>query len=184
MLDEHILQYVAEALEADPDILENDGSASPKLETEIFLMSMEELLTPEEFSEIVIEGATQLELYGIITDATIVEESYSIANEASYNKKVVIKQTKDSVMDKIQKRTCIRIEQEQNSSLWLQYHKGRTMMIDAREKMYKKNMSKARSLTMQSMQNSARKASAMSNKSGATIIERMDKQIAKMNGRH
>lgn len=184
MVDESIFQYVAEALESDPDILTDNGSPSPKLESEIFLLCMEELLTPEEFSEIVIEGATQLELYNIITDASIVQETYSVANEASYNKKVVIKQTKDSVMDKIQKRTCIRIEQEKNSPLWIKYHKGRTMMIEAREEMYKKNMAKAQSLTRQSMQNSARKASAMSNKSGATITERMDRQIAKMNGRH
>lgn len=183
MIDD-IIQYVSEALESDVNILEEDDSPSMKLETEIFLMCMEELLTPEEFSDIVVEGATQLQLYNIISDASIVDESYSIANEANYNKKVVIKQTKDSVMDKIEKRTCIRIEQEKNSSLWQQYHKGRTMMIDAREKMYAKNMSKARTLTKQAMQNSARKASAMSNKAGATITERMDKQIAKMNGRH
>lgn len=164
-----------------------ESSLTPELEGEIFLLAMEESCTPEEFYDIVIEGAVELEMYGLIPRSEMVSEIYDteedmIGTEAAkkYNKKIIVKQSKDDVYNRILHRSALRLAKAANSADWKKYKKGRTMMLEAREEIYRKFGSKAAQVTKQAMRSSATKAATMGNIKGASIVDKMDNQIAKM----
>lgn len=150
---------------------------TPEMEAAIFLAAMEEECTPEEFHELVTESAIDLEIYKIIPNA----DDVSAAMEAGYNKKVVTKQTKATVFNKVHKRACLRLAEADDGPLWKKYKKHRTAMIEAREEIYRKYSSKAKTVAKKSMSNSAKKASAMQTQKGNDIVAKMDKQIEKLN---
>jgi hypothetical protein len=112
-------------------------------------------------------------LSGVIMDA-------NIATEAA--KKVVITDWKSAKFNRIAKRTAIRMAMVNNDPLYTKYKKYRELLIDTRDKIYKKYGSKAKVETKKIIANARKKASNMPT-AGATITEKIDKQIAKSNSK-
>lgn len=194
MIDE-VLNMLVENPESSASL---DSFLSPEVNAEIFLLAMEETCTPDEFYNIVIEGAVELEAFGIIPRAEMISEVYdveeirtsSITNESfapateaqkKYAKKVVVKQDKDTIRDRIEKRACIRLGKENNDPNFKGYAKARKAMIAYREALYKRWLPEARKAAKVSMTATSAKASTMGNARGASIVDKMDQQIEKIN---
>lgn len=175
-----MLDEIFEALEQDTSFGQGNGQAadlSQSLEAELFLVAMKEECSPEEFNALVVESAIDLEIYKIIPDASLVTS----AMESGYQKKVVTKQTKAMVMDKVKKRACIRLAEADDGPLWKRYKKGRTMMIEARNEIYAKYNSRGDKAAKAALKNSSKKAASMQTKKGNDIVAKMDNSIKKLN---
>lgn len=157
------------ATESDEGI-DDDFIVTDALEAEIFLTALkEECASEEEYDSLVTENAIELELYGLIHDAEIVTEA----------RKNIVKLNKQASMNAIQKRTAIRLAQKADSPEYKLYSKSRKLMMTAREKIYAKYESKAKSIAKKAIANSRRKASAMKSDSGQSIADKMEKVIDK-----
>lgn len=141
-------------------------------ESAILLTALEDECTPEEF-QLVMENLHELELYGLI-------ESASIATEA---KKIVYKQTKQMNLDREQSKAALRLARKANTASWKAYQKGRKMMQEARDDIFKQFGSKAKSEAKKVLSNSKKKASSMKGNTvtGKTISDKLDKKINEIN---
>lgn len=144
---------------------------TPADESAIFLAALEEMCTPEEFKTLVLESATELELYGLIDDASIVMEA----------KKIMYKQTKQMDMNREQAKACLRMAKNAGDAEWKKYHKGRSMMLESREVIYRKYGSRARSEARRVLSDARRKASSMKSPVGTNITEKLDRKVALVN---
>ena len=95
-------------------------------ESAILLAALEDTCTPEEF-QLVMENLHELELYGLI-------ESAEIATEA---KKIVYKQTNQMNLIREQAKAALRLAKKANTASWKKYKRGREMMLEAREEIFK-----------------------------------------------
>ncbi len=146
--------------------LDDDAIIDSALETEIFLMALrEECESEAEYDRIVTEGATELELYGLIHEADIVTEA----------KKNIVRLNKQANINMVEKRTAIRMAEKDNSPLYRAYSKGRQLMIASRLKIYEKYGSKAKTVARKVISNSRRRARAMKSDSGKAVSEKMDR---------
>ena len=136
-------------------------------EAAIFLAALQDVCTEEEYNAIVNESATELALFGLIDNAEIATEA----------KKIVYKQTKTMNLNREQAKAAFRLAKKANSPEWKQYTKHRKLMIEAREKIFAKFNTKAKTEAKKVVNNSKRKASAMNSVTGKTIVEKMDKKI-------
>ena len=136
-------------------------------EAAIFLAALQDVCTVEEYNTIVNESATELALFGLIDNAEIVTEA----------KKIVYKQTKQMNMNREQAKAALQLAKKANTPEWKQYKKHRQAMIAARNKIYEKFNSKAKTEAKKVLNNSKRKASAMNSVTGKAIVEKMDKKI-------
>ena len=159
MMDE-IMNYLSED---DVDNITLDAAD----ESAIFLTALQDVCTPEEYEELVLENATELALYGLIENADMVTEA----------KKIVYKQTKEMNMNREQARAALRLAKKADSVDYKQYKKYRNLMIQARNKIYAKYGAKAKTEAKKVLQNSKRKASASNSVTGSTITKKMDKKI-------
>lgn len=185
MLNE-VLEFMQDKSQSSSGSVSLESIITPELEDYVFLMAMEAECTPEEFHDLVIENAVELDMYGLLHNPSIIDELYEspsdtqIATEGTnYKKKVSYKQSKDMIYNKIKYRTALRIAKNANSPAWQKYKRGREMMIEAREEIYRMNGGKAEMATKRIMSGAAHKAAAMSNPRGASIVDKMDAQIAK-----
>ena len=144
---------------------------SPADESAIFLAALEDMCTPEEFKDLVLNHATEMELYGLIDDASIVTEA----------KKIIYKQTKQMAMNREQAKACLRLAAKANSPDWVKYHKGRTMMLQARENIYKKYGNVAKKEARRIVSDANRKASSMKSEVGGTVTDKMARKINQVN---
>lgn len=150
--------------------MEDADIMTDALEAEIFLLALrEECRDDAEFDSIVTECATELELMGLIPNAEIVTEA----------RKNIVKLNKAATLASIEKRTAIRMAEKDNSQLYKLYAKARKLLLDAREKIYAKYGSKAKTVAKKIVANSRRKASAMNSDTGSQIREKMDRVIEK-----
>lgn len=144
----------------------------PAIEAELTLLALhEECADDAEFGDLIEDCATEMALYGVVDDP-------SIATEAA--KKVVIKDYKSAKFNMLVSRAAIRIAMVNNSPLYAKYRKGRDMMIDAREAIYKKYHSQAVQEARRILKNSKNKASNMSSSGGKDIMKKIDRQISKV----
>lgn len=151
-------------------ILDSGNELTPAEESELFLVALQDNCSSnEEFLQIVQESATEFGLYGLLGN---VEE----AMEAT--KRVVVRVTTAEVLDRVQKRTCIRLAAKDGSQLYNKYKFHRTKMIEYRLAMYQRYSAKAKPIAKKAIQNSRNKARAAGN---VDIASKMDKQIKKMN---
>lgn len=148
----------------------DDIKLSPADESAIFLTALQDTCTEEEYNQLVMEGAAELALYGLIDDANIVTEA----------QKISYKVTKQMTFSREQKRAALRLARKADCNEWKLYHKYRTLMIEQREKIYAKFGSKAKTEAKRVIQNSKRKASSMNSVNGKTITDKMDKKIKEM----
>ena len=139
-------------------------------ESAIFLAALQDVCTPEEYEQLVMENTTELALYGLIENADIVTEA----------KKVVYKQTKEMNMNREQSKAALRLAKKADSAEWKLYQKHRQAMLEAKAKIYAKYGSKAKTEAKKVLQNSKRKASASNSVTGTTIVNKMDKKIKEM----
>lgn len=140
------------------------------LETEIFLAALrEECNSEEEFNHLVTEGVIELELYGLIDNASAVLEA----------RNTIVRMNKADNLKKIEKRTAIRLAEKKNDALYKAYQKGRKLMITARLKIYEKYGSKAKPIAKKIVQNSRRKASMLKSDTGKTISDKIEKVVDK-----
>jgi len=146
----------------------DEVTLSPADESAIFLAALQDMCTPEEYNELVMENATELELYGLIDNASIVTEA----------KKIVYKQTKQMNLNREQAKAAIQMSKNANDPLYKKYHKGRSMMVEARDDIYKKYQAKARSEAKRIVSNSKRKAASMNSAVGSRIEQKMEKKIS------
>lgn len=143
-------------------------------ESMIFLSALRDECTEDEYKALVTEGATEMELYGLIDTA-------DIATEAQKN---IVRLNKLANFNKVQKRTAIRLAANAKDQLFEKYSKFRKLMIMYRVKIYQKYGNKAKSEARKIISNSHRKASAMHSTTGNTISQKMDNQVKKFNDEH
>lgn len=141
------------------------------IETELFLTALRSECSEEEYNALVQEAAVEMELYGLI-------DSAQIATEAQKN---IVKMNKAAVFNKIEKRAAIRLAEKAKDNLYTKYAKGRKLMVEARIAIYDKYGSKAKSEAKKIIANARRKASSIKSGSGKSIVDKMDKQIEKVN---
>ena len=148
-----------------------DVKLTPADEAAIFLAALEDACeTPEEFNQLVMENATELELYQLIPDASIVTEA----------KKIVYKQTKAMNLGREQSKAALRMAKNANTADWKKYQRGRQMMLEARENIFNKFQGKAKQEAKKVVSGAKRKASSMNSTTGKSITEKMDKKIKEM----
>ena len=140
-------------------------------ESAIFLAALQDTCTPEEYESLVMENATELELYGLIESANIVTEATKIVKH---------KITKKENLNREQAKAALRLAKKANDSLWKQYSMHRSKMKEARAKIMDKYGSKSKTEAKKVLQNSKRKASSMNTVTGKTIQAKMDKKIKEM----
>lgn len=137
-------------------------------ESAILLTALEDACTPEEF-QLVMENLHELELYGLI-------ESAEIATEA---KKIVYKQTKQMNLNREQSKAALRLAKKANTASWKKYQRGRAMMLEGREEIFKQFGSKGKTEAKKVLNNSKKKASSMKGNTvtGKTLDKNLDKKI-------
>lgn len=151
-------------------ILDGGDTLTPAEESELFLVALQdECSSNEEFMSIVNESATEFGLYGLIGN---VEE----AMEAT--KKIIVKVTTQEVLNRVQKRTCIRLAAKDQSQFYKKYKFHRTKMIEYRLAIYQRYGSRAKPIAKKAIQNARNKAKAAGN---VDIAAKMDRQIKKIN---
>lgn len=139
-------------------------------EAAIFLTALESVLTPEEFN-LVLENATELELYGLIPDAAALEAA----------KKIVYKQTKSMNVSREEAKACIRMAKKANTAAYKKYAKGRAMMLEGREEMFRQHKGKAHREAIAIVRGANKKASAMRGTvSGETIEKGLKKKMKEL----
>lgn len=141
------------------------------IESEIILTAIRnECENDEQFSALLEAAGTEMALYDIISDA-------DMATEAA--KKIVVKDWKVANLNRIAKRTAIRMAMVNNDPLYTKYKKYRDLLIECREKIYQKYGSKALKEAKKIIMNARNKASNMNSAAGKDIAAKMDAQIAK-----
>jgi len=143
-------------------------------ESMIFLSALKDECTDDEYKALVTEGATEMELYGLV-------DSADIATEAQKN---IVRLNKLANFNKVQKRTAIRLAAAAKDQMFDKYSKFRKLMIQYRIKIYNKYGNKAKSEARKIISNSHRKASSMHSENGKTIAQKMDNQVKKFNDEH
>lgn len=155
----------------DEDVCPDDITlSSPADEAFLFLTALEEESTPEEYLEILENSAVEMQMYGLIPDA-------SVALEAQKN---IVKLNKLATFSKVQKRAAIRLAAQTNDQNYKLYRKGRDMMIAARDKIMTKYGAKAKQEAKKSIANSKKKAMGMKSSGGKSIEKKIDRTIAKL----
>ncbi len=148
-----------------------NNKLDPLMESEIVLSAIRnECGSDEEFSNLLDSAATEMALYGVISDA-------DMATEAA--KRVVIKDWKTANFNRIAKRTAIRLAMVNNDALYIKYKKYRDLLIDTREKIYVKYSAKARKEAKRIIMNARNKAANMNSNAGKDITHKIDAQIEK-----
>lgn len=119
-------------------------------EAAIFLTALKSECTDEEY-QFVLENAHELEIYGLIPSAEIATEA----------KKVAYKVTKQMNMNRETAKACLRSAERKNTAAWKKYHKGRMMMLEARNDIYKQEAAIGRKAAKNVLSNARKKASSM-----------------------
>lgn len=136
------------------DFLDEMGTENIQLdaadESAIFLEALQDACTPEEW-QIIQENMHELELYGLI-------ESAEIATEA---KKIVYKQTKQMNLNREESKAALRIAEKANTADWKEYSKARKKMLAARDRIYAKHKTLAKSEAKRIVNGGKKKASSM-----------------------
>ena len=141
------------------------------VESEIVLTAIRnECASDEEFSAIMESAGTEMALYDVISDA-------DLATEAA--KRIVIKDWKAANFNRIAKRTAIRMAMLNNDAMYSKYRKYRDLLIETREKIYKKYGAKAKIEAKKIIMNARNKAANMNSNAGKDITKKIDAQIAK-----
>lgn len=137
-------------------------------EASILLEALSDSCTKEEM-QLIMENMTELELYGLIPSAEIATEA----------KKIVYKQTKAMNLSREQSKAALRLAKKANTASWKKYNRGRQMMLEAREDIFKQFGGKAKTEAKKVLVNSRKKASAMKNSTvtGQTISDNLDKKV-------
>lgn len=158
--------FLKEQDEIDIDSISLEGAGEEGL---LFLTALRDECSAEEYAQIVQECATELELYGLIESADVVLEA-----------KNIVKLNKLAVFNRVQKRTALRLSEKANDQLYEKYSKFRKLMIDNRMKIFAKYANKSKNEARRSIANARRKVSGMKSPMGKSIVEKMDRQIAKL----
>lgn len=141
------------------------------IESEIILTAIRnECESDEQFSALLESAGTELALYDVISDA-------DMATEAA--KKIVVKDWKQASLNRIAKRTAIRMAMVNGDPMYTKYKKYRDLLIETREKIYTKYGSKALKEAKKIIMNARNKAANMNSKAGKDITSKIDAQIAK-----
>lgn len=142
-------------------------------EAAIFMSGLQDECTNEEF-QLVLENLHELEIYGLIPSAEVATEA----------KKIVYKQTKQMNMNREKARAALRIAEKKNTAAWKKYHKGRMMMLEARNEIYKQESAAATKSAKNSLSNARKKASSMKGNTvtGDMIYNKIGSRQQKING--
>lgn len=146
----------------------DDFHASPADESAIFLAAMQESCTAEEYQTLVMESATELELYGLINSADIATEA----------QKIVYKQTKQQQLTREQNRMVMRMGKRLDLPEYRRYKKFITLALQERNKLRQRLGSKAKQEVKRSMANSKRKASSMNSANSDKLMQKIKQRAA------
>lgn len=153
---------------ADPEQVTVIGN--PAIESEITLLALEaECATPEEFSQLIVDGAMEMAMYGVI-------DKPEVATEAV--KKIVVDNWKQANFNRIAKRTAIRMAMVNQDALYTKYKLYRDKLIDMRDKIYKKYGAKAKVEARKIIKNARNKAANMTSATGKDVTAKIDNAIA------
>lgn len=141
----------------------------PAIESELFLTALESECSADEYERLCEESMSEMAIFNLVSDP-------EIATEAT---KTIVKMNKSAKFSAIERRAAIRLAEKANDPLYTKYAKGRKLMLESREGIYTKYGNKAKTEAKKIIQNSRRKASAMNSQAGHTIVDKMDRQIAK-----
>ena len=149
----------------------DDVELSSADESAIFLAALQDSCTPEEYEQLVLENATELELYGLIENAEMVKEAMTVVKH---------KITKQENLKREQSKAALRIAKRKNTPEYRKYKFHKQKMREYRDKIYAKTASNAKKEAKNVVMNAKRKASSMNTVTGKTITEKMDKKIKEM----
>lgn len=151
----------------EPDL--DQIQATPADESAVFLSAMQEACTKDEYNTLVMENATDLEMYGLIDDADVATES---------TKKIVYKQTKQQSFTREQNKMCMRMAKRLNLPEYQKYRKYIQAAKVEREKIRKKLGSKAKQETKRALTNAKRKASTMNSGNSDKLMKKISERAA------
>lgn len=140
-------------------------------ESAIFLASMQEACTPEEYNTLVMENLTALEMYGLI-------DSAEVATEAQ---KIMYKKTKQQTMTAEQNKAVMRMAKRLNLPEYQKYRKYIKLAFEEREKLRRKLGAKAKVEVKRSMSSAKRKASSMNGGANSDQLMKKIKERADAN---
>lgn len=180
-----------------------DVALTEEDEALIVLEAILEESTPKEFSQIM-EAAQEMAIYGLIPDAavesvqqfakdiadgkepiaieSIIVDGDTVEAATEAQKKITVKDWKGASMNRVTKRTCIRLAARDGYPAYAKYIKHRKEMIKAREDIYSHYENKAKQIAKKTLQNAGRKASNMGGTSGAALTKKINSQIKKNQG--
>lgn len=152
----------------DPNSCTVIGDAA--FESEVVLMALEgECQTPEELTQLIETGATEMAMYGLINNPQVATEAV---------KKIQIDNWKEANFNRIAKRTAIRMAMVNGDALYTKYKKYRDLLIENRDKIYKKYGAKAKVEARKIIKNARNKAANMTSATGKDVTAKIDKAIA------
>lgn len=139
--------------------------------SEIVLEALLEECDSDEEKLAVLESATDLYLYGIISDMDIVTEQ----------QKNIVRLNKQAKLNKEIASACIRLARKANDQHYIKYAKHRHIALQEREFIYEKWKSKATQVAKKSISNARKKASSMP-KTNKSITDKIDNRLKKIDG--
>ena len=142
----------------------------PATESEVILTAIRnECANDEEFAALIEAAGTEMALYDVIADADIASEAV---------KKITVTDWKSANFNRVANRTAIRMAKVNNDALYAKYSKYRDLLLETREKIYRKYGNKARQEAKKILKNNRNKAANMTSPAGKDIASKIDAQIA------
>lgn len=156
-------------LTQDSEINIDNIQLTPADESAILLSALRDTCANEdEYNALVMEGAIEMELYGLIDSAAIVTEA----------QRNIVKLNKQANFSREESKACFRLAKRANDPHYAKYKKYNDLRKAEREYIYTKYASKGKTEAKAVINNSRRKASSMPSKTGKSIVDKMDKKIA------
>lgn len=132
--------------------------------------------TQEEFENLIMESAAEMELYGLIPDAQAAMEAMKVLKIDNWK----IKKRNRAV-----NRECIVLAKNANDPIYKKYKINRDKMRVNRAKIFKKYEAKAKAHVRKAMTNSKAKASSMNTPAGKSLTARLNASMSKsVNGKN
>ena len=161
---------IMEELSQIPDGRTGTVLGIPAIESEITLLALrQECENDKEFAALLESAASELSLYGVISDESIATEVV---------KKIQVGDWKTANFNRIARRTAIRLAMINNDALYTKYRKYRDLLLQTREKIYQKYGNKAKVEARKIIKNARARAANINSDTGSKITEKIDKEIA------
>ena len=184
-------EEVAEETAAEEAVIEvsDDEILTSGMESLIFLDTLRETCTKEEFSSFLNENKTELELYGLVDPDAIARESWlgdEDDEEPATEARNIVRLNRDANIAREEARIAIGLAKKSKDQLYKYYKKYSDLKRQFRDKIYAKYGNRAKPLARKAVLNARNRASVMNTSNGTTIVNKIDNRIKDLdrNGRN